>query len=177
LETLIIVEESITILLGENSDMITFENTHDIFGFVEDFHRRIKELYEQLEQKQENKRVRIILHYLKKIRSLYENGLAYYRKNKVPTKIDVWFQYVPNIETLTINELSIKDLETATNLSLKDIVSIDLELDNRLIDFYRKLSENVNIPGDIKDVFGRLAEQESQEKAELMKLAEDIEQM
>lgn len=154
--------------------MITFESTNEIFGFVEKFHRQIKELYDRLEQKQEDKRVTIFLQYLKKIRSIYEHGLSYYRKKGTHRSVNVWFQYVPDIEQVTIKNLSIDDLESATDLTLEDVVAIELELENRLHDFYHKLSENTNVPDDVHEEFHNLAEQESQEKAELIKMAEDI---
>lgn len=65
-------------------------------------------------------------------------------------------------------------MKLAPEMTLDDVVHVTLRLDDYLIDLFRSMAENVNVP-EVRDVFKNLLEMEEQERRQKSRNALDLE--
>ena len=147
----------------------TYKQARDIFDMIRRFHKQLAVFYEQLSEKSEKERVRMLLTYMSRHEKNFERALGEYDHETASKVLDTWIQFAPDSRILSIPE--VKDLHS--DMSVDDVVDIAMELDDHLIKFYSEAERCVdfNLP---KEFFGKLKEQEQAEEAELAKTAEGI---
>ena len=74
-------------------------------------------------------------------------------------------------------KLNLKDIRLSKDMSVDELVETALECDNRLIRFCTRMSEAAGAPEEIRELFGRMIEQEQGEKARLVETAERIKRL
>lgn len=152
--------------------MESYKQTADVFAFVEDYHRKIQQLFDDLKDESEKKRVQLLLDHLDRHKRRYADAMKDYSENETRTINETWIQYVPHNEYLNL-----EGLEISPELSIDEVVEIALELDNRLINFFNVLAEGTTLPPKVKNVFKRMIEQEEAEKEEIVQTAENIKRL
>jgi hypothetical protein len=149
--------------------MKTFEQTGDVIAFIADFHRELRQRYKKMTGVSERKRVQLLLDFLSRhekrwLKGLEQYGLQYRKKLQ-----DTWHQYIPETDKLDIEDLRLKE-----DMSVDELVKTALECDNRLIEFFTRMSESAGVPEQTRELFRRMIEQEEGEKARLVQTAEQI---
>jgi rubrerythrin len=144
-----------------------YQQIKDIISLAADFHGRVGKFYEGLYDDAEKEKVAMLLRYLSRHEKRLQKGLKQYSMEEQKNRGDTWLQYVPEDE-----KLSLKDLAPPSDLSVDDLIGVIQEMANRLLGFYQEMAHSGAIPVEVRDIFRQLAEQEKQEKAKLVLVAE-----
>jgi len=152
--------------------MKTYEKTGDVISFIADFHGELGKRYENLTRESDRRRVHLLLEYLSRHEKRWKEGLERFSGEERKKLQKTWHQYIPEEE-----KLNLKDIRLSEDMSVDELVETALECDNRLIRFYTKMSEAAGAPKEIRELFGRMIEQEQGEKARLVETAERIKRL
>lgn len=142
--------------------MKTNEQTHEIIEDVRLVHKHMSDFYEQLHRKDEKGKVKILLDYLTQHEKHRDETLTKYEDETSSKTMGAWFKYIP------LNNISsyLESVNIESNISVYDVVSIALDLDDRLIEIYKYLidySKNT----EVKNMFSSLLNRLEQEKRNL----------
>jgi rubrerythrin len=73
------------------------------------------------------------------------------------------------------NNLKLQDINPTPGMSVDEVVAAAVELEKRMITFYEEVAQKTtSLPPKVRDMFKQLMEQERQEMAELLTVAEQI---
>lgn len=146
-----------------------YEQIEDILSLAADFHSRLARFYDRLTDEVEKERVAMLLDYLSRHERRLHEGLERYGEEQQEKLGETWLQYAAEDEPLSMD-----NLDASPDMTVDDLVEMVMELDNRLLTFYRAMIGSAAIPPEVRDMFSRLAEQQEQEKAKLARTAEQI---
>ena len=144
--------------------MRTYKQTSELIDYVRLFHKKMRGFYDQLHEKAEKQRVKMLLEYLSRHEKHREETLAKYEKEASNKVMDTWFQYVPE----NISSDCFKKIVNKSNISVDDVVSNVLHLNNCLIELYRGIIEETAVE-EVKDVFKSLLNRIEQEERDLVR--------
>lgn len=149
--------------------MKTFQQTRDVLENSIDFHMRTSSLYSELSQKTIDPRAKLLLNYM----SIHERKLMDNQKrfNKTASKriMDTWLQFTPEQS----NQSFFNELTYGDSLSVNDVTGIGFEIDSYLEQLYLALESEADCQ-DVRDLFHTIRDIELQEKKELSKTANGI---
>lgn len=139
-----------------------FETTQDVLNHIREFHKKASALYQELAEKEEQKRLQLLLNYMSRHEAHLEQSLAQYEQETSQKILDTWFQYIPDQQLLQ----PIQDVEVEPNASVQEIVDLAMRLDDCLIALYKEMIEHA-AANEVKEVFQNLLEMEKQEQHQL----------
>jgi len=143
---------------------MSFETAKDVLDHAKDYHRQLAGFYQELKEKSDNERVKMLLDYLISHEKKHETGLSDYESRISSKKLKTWFQYPPSKDNLaTCLSLSADNYH---DLSLDGVVETAMNLDNCLIQVYDSMISSSDT-AEMKDIFRNLKEMEVHEEHEL----------
>jgi hypothetical protein len=151
--------------------MKPYQTVAEILEEVREYHRHLSDLYRNLEDPADSKRLEMLLEYMSRHERLFERALARYGTSGRKKILGTWYQYVAD------EDLSLDGFEVKPHQSLDEVVDMALEFDERLVRFYDHLARNMSDYEEVRAFFQSLADQESQEKAQLRVNAEMIREL
>ncbi|WP_430933936.1 hypothetical protein [Saccharicrinis sp. 156] len=144
--------------------MKAYKQTFEIIDYARLFHKKLNDFYEQLHEKSEKQRVKMLLEYLSKHEKHREETLANYEKEASEKVMDTWFKYVPgNISSECLEKMVIKP-----DMSVDEVVDSALLMNNCLIKLYKGLIEETKID-EVKEVFISLLKRIEKEERDLVR--------
>jgi rubrerythrin len=152
--------------------MQEYEKSGDLFSYVADFHRRLKEKYQELADQTDNGRLRMLLEYLIKQEAQYQQGMGRFDLEGREKLKETWYQYIDSEQELTLDNVRLEP-----DMSKDELLQTALKLDDRLIRFYRSMADNAGSTPETRDVFERLAQQQEEEKSDLIETADGLENL
>lgn len=142
--------------------MKTFETARDIVELAREFHGQVADLYDRLGNQAEKKRVKMLLAYMGRHERHLAACLAQFGESTGKRVLETWFQFVP----CDIPVQAIANVKAEPTMSVDDVVSIAMELDDCLIRIYRQASEECD-SRELTEVFANLLKMEEQEEVRL----------
>ena len=118
--------------------MKMYEQIHKIIENVRLNHKQLSDFYVQLHRKDEKERLKMLLDYLTQHEKHRDETLAKYEDETSSKAMDVWYKYIPIDNTSTYLE----NVIFKSNMSIHDVICIALDLDDRLIEMYKRLVDN-----------------------------------
>jgi len=106
----------------------------------------------------------MLLDYLGRHERNFATCLAEYEQNTAQGMMDTWLEFAP---TTNIDE-KIKYLPLQSDLTLRQLVDIALDLDNTVVELYRDAREHVEIP-ELTELFQNLIDMENEEKKRMVR--------
>lgn len=144
--------------------MKTNQQTSDIFDDIRLFHNKSSDFFDHLHRSDEKGELKILLDYLTQHEKLREKTIQKYKSENSSKAKDAWFKYVP----IKSASSYLKSLEVDSNMSVQDVVQIAMDLDDQLIELYKRLVGNSKNT-DIKNIFSSLLLRLKQEKKNLVR--------
>ncbi len=136
------------------------------------FHQRASRFYEELKDKSEGTRVKMLLDYLVRHEAHLEKALANYSEEVRTKALDAWYQYAQEHCLLQPFDVS----QYPANMTTEDVMKIGLNIDSCLIASYKGMAEAATIP-EVREIFENLLLMEEQQKHKLARVALEIEEM
>lgn len=131
----------------------------EILKYAQEFHQQVSNFYQQISDKGQSTRVKMLLDYMIRHEKHLQKTLANYEKGVSSKVLDAWYQYSKDQRTFAPLE-SIKYL---ADMSADDVMKIASTIDNCLISSYKGIAETTNVP-EVKEIFQNLLDMEEQQK-------------
>jgi hypothetical protein len=141
--------------------MKPYQTVAEILEEVQDYRRHLGDLYDNLQDPADGKRLEMLLEYMSRHERLFERALARYEESGRRKILGTWYQYVAD------EDLGLNGFEGKPHQSIDELVDMALEFDERLVRFYDHMARNMSDFEEVRTFFQSLADQERQEKAQL----------
>ncbi|HYE33830.1 hypothetical protein [Methylocaldum sp.] len=150
-----------------HQQMHNFEQVKDVLDYGIQLHSELTELYDSLNQQNDQARVKMLLDYLSRHEKNREQAMQRFEDGSRKSILNFWLQYSPgsNVEQL------LRDAAVRPDISVDDVIKIAMAFDNAMIEIYKGAATIVEDP-HAKEVFTNLAEMEEQEKHRFIRDAE-----
>ncbi len=144
----------------------------EIVNAAQEFHRRASTFYQQLADKAEGTRVKMLLDYLVRHEAHLERALANYKDEIKSKALDAWYQYAQEQCLMQPFDVS----QYPKEMTVEDIMKIGLDIDRCLVASYKGMVEAATTP-EVREIFESLLLMEKQQKHKLARIALEIDEM
>ncbi len=133
--------------------------TRDILEQARRFHRDLRAYYETLGKGNQQERVRLLLDYMQRHEETLDKCLEQYALGAGPGVLNTWFKHAPEISAAECFE----GIDVHDDMSVDEVIRVSLQLDDRLIAYYRRLAD-LAVAEEVKDLFNDLLREEQNEE-------------
>ncbi len=144
----------------------------EILNYARDFHLQVGEFYQQLADKAESSRVKLLLDYMIRHEKHLERALKDYEQGISTQALNAWYQY--SKEQRTFKPLDA--MKYSKLMTVEDVMAIGTTIDNCLITSYKGVAETATTP-EIREIFDNLLQMEEQQKHVKARIALGINDM
>lgn len=144
--------------------MKAFKKTSEIIDYARSFHIKMKEFYQQLNERSENERVKLFLDFLISHEIHFEKTLEDYSADAPNYVLDSWYKYVPE----NMPENCLKNFVHDPDMTVDDVIGYALGFNNCLYEMYKGLVEEASSE-EIKDLFQNLMNKILKEEKNLVR--------
>lgn len=143
-------------------NLMTYAKVSDVLEQVRRFHRRLKEIYADLSEQADRKRIALLLDYLSRHEEQFEKGIEEFQTEGADPLLDTWLQYGPEKEPLSVPAFS--DLHA--EMGVDEIANEAQRFNDALTAFYEDVAQRAELE-EVQRMFRKLAEQQKEDKAKL----------
>ena len=111
--------------------MKAYKKVGEIISLAAEFRRKLETVYRRLTDKTDKERVRMLLQYLSRHERRLHEGMKHFSSEGRQRLRETRIQYVTGHE-----QLESPELDFSTELCVNDVLSVALEVDDRLLTFY-----------------------------------------
>ncbi|MFK5927695.1 MAG: hypothetical protein QM483_13785 [Desulfuromusa sp.] len=141
----------------------------EIISSARAFHQRASTFYQQLNDKAEGARVKMLLDYLVRHEAHLDRALGDYTEEVRTKALDSWYQYAQDHCLLQPFDVS----QYPTNMTAEDVMKIGLNIDSCLVASYKGMAEAATSV-EVREIFESLLQMEKQQKHKLARIALEI---
>lgn len=141
----------------------------EIIDSAREFHRRASLFYQQLADKAEGARVKLLLDYLVRHETHLDRALGEYTEEIRSQALEAWYQYSQEQCLLVPFDVS----KYSEKMTVEEVMEIGLNIDDCLIASYKGMAE-VATSSETREIFENLLLMEEQQKHKLSKIALEI---
>ena len=146
----------------------------ELLDRARDFHHQLSELYSQSLAIASDERAKILLDYMSAHETTLEQAIEDYKQEAASKQVlDHWVQFPPDTATCKCFD-NVEALDSS--MTVNDIISVVMQLDDCLIRFYRQLAEEAHNE-IISNIFKRLLMLEESEERIAVRNALELEQI
>lgn len=140
----------------------TYGQVRDILNVAVEFHRHLKEFYDQLAEQADRDRVQILLDYMSRHERDFERAMAEYDDRGSKELLDTWMQYTPDQRALGVPGPE----AWREDMTVDEVVETALDLDKKLVEFYGQAAQMARTP-EVRHLFEELTQQQQDERERL----------
>jgi regulator of replication initiation timing len=142
---------------------MAFEQVRDLLKYIEKFHHRLGEYYQNMEESlPDREKLRLLYEYLSEHELRMERNLAAFEQEASAAILDTWFKYTPKRELGGL----FAQLTMHPCMSVDEVINSVLQLDEHLLDLYHEIHEMTRSK-EVKEVFANLYETGKQDRHQL----------
>jgi rubrerythrin len=131
----------------------------EILEYAREFHRQVGSFYQQLADKAQSERVKLLLDYMIRHEKHLERALEDYEQSITTKALNSWYQYTKDQRTFT----PLDSLAYSEQMSVEDVIKIGTTIDNCLITSYKGVADTTT-SDEVREIFQNLLDMEEQEK-------------
>jgi len=133
----------------EDTDM--YKQISHILENIQTFHGELVTFYEQMKNKVENERTKMMLDFVIKKERKHEECLKNYIETAPVRILNSWISDNAELPNLSLSECA-KSIQTRSSFTVEDVSEITLKIDDCVIKIYHAL-ENQTDNTDLKELF------------------------
>ncbi len=149
-----------------------YGQAREIINSARAFHQRASAFYQQLNDKAESARVKMLLDYLVRHEAHLDRALADYTQEVRLKALDSWYQYAQDKCLLQPFDVS----QYPVDMTVEDVMKIGLNIDSCLLASYRGMAEAAT-SSKVREIFESLLLMEEQQKHKRARVALEINDM
>ena len=144
----------------------------EIINAAQEFHRRASTFYQQLADKAEGARVKMLLDYLVRHEAHLERALGDFKDEIKSKALEAWYQYAQEQCLMQPFDIS----QYPKTMTVREVMEIGLNMDSCLVASYKGMAETATTP-ECREIFESLLLMEKQKKHKLARVALEIDEM
>lgn len=150
---------------------MNFERMQDVIDHARYFHNQLSAHFKSLNDQAQQERVRMLIDYLKRQESHMAAVLEQFEANASPGLLETYFQYTAPLHA------EADKLRQEPDLSLDEVINHAIRFDEKLVDLYRTLAREADVPA-VREVCEKLLlleeEQRRNRSRSISELQQDI---
>ncbi len=144
----------------------------EILKYAREFHNHVSKFYQQIADKGQSERVKLLLDYMIHHEKHLEKALEDYEQSITSKALESWYLYTKDQRTFA----ALDGITYLENMSVDQIMKIAATIDNCLTSSYKGVAETTNVPA-IREIFQNLLDMEEQQKHVKARIALGINDM
>lgn len=144
----------------------------EILDYARDFHCHVSDFYQQLADKAQSARVKLLLDYLVRHEKHLAKTLEDYEKSSSSQALNTWYQYSQDKCIFT----PLDTIQYTPDMTVDEVLKIGQTIDNCLIASYKGIAETTRNT-EVREIFENLLQMEEQEKHKKARIALGINDM
>ncbi|MDX2479807.1 MAG: hypothetical protein QNK24_05675 [Desulfuromusa sp.] len=141
----------------------------EIIDSARAFHQRASAFYQQLADKAEGARVKMLLDYLIRHEAHLDRALSDYTEEIRSKALNAWYQYAQEQCLLQPFDTS----QYSKEMTVEEVMEIGLNIDRCLVASYKGMAETATSP-KVREIFKDLLLMEEQQKHKMARIALEI---
>lgn len=146
-----------------------YGQAREILDYARAYHRRVSEFYQQLSDKSESARVKMLLDYLVRHKAHLDRALEDYTDEVKSRALDTWYRY--SQEQCLFAPLDAA--QYSNNMTVDEVMELGVTLDSCLLTSYKAMADAAP-SRETREIFETLLEMENQQKHKLARIALEI---
>ncbi|MBW2186927.1 MAG: hypothetical protein JRG71_11200, partial [Deltaproteobacteria bacterium] len=131
----------------------------EIIDYARDFHCQVSDFYQQLSDKTQSSRVKLLLDYLIRHEIHLAKALEDFEQSVSSQALNTWYQYAQDQRTFE----PLDAIKYSPTMSVDDVLKLGQTIDNCLIASYKGVADTASTP-EVREIFENLLQMEEQEK-------------
>jgi hypothetical protein len=144
--------------------MSIMEQTKYVFHLAQNIHSHLSKIYHNLGSSTDRERLKMLLEYMSQQEQIIKGCIEEYEKCLSGKVLNTWFKYVPTELEFDYTRI----LNLTPDMDIDDIISLALEVDDKLITMYSEMGEHCECES-VKEAFANLKQLEQQKKKNLVR--------
>lgn len=144
----------------------------EIVDSAQEFHKRASAFYQQLADKAEGARVKMLLDYLVRHEAHLDRALGDFKDEIKSKALNAWYQYAQEQCLMQPFDVS----QYPKDMTVKEVMEIGLNIDSCLVASYKGMAETATT-SECREIFQSLLLMEKQQKHKLARIALEIDEM
>jgi hypothetical protein len=136
--------------------------TRDILNLSKDFYQQMQQIYEELVECSDERRMELLLSAIRRHVEYLERQIQSLQKEAPTEVLDAWFQFSPDPPELDTNP----NARLGPEMKLDDVVLIIFDFDSALSEFYQRVADATPFE-DVRRIFLNLKDSVEAEKKKL----------
>ena len=144
-----------------------YKRKNEIIGQIQSYHKQLAELFFGLYEKVEDEEIKLLIHDLyrhEKSRDVYLE-----KHKKIASVINCWLDIPSEKLSKQISEC-FQNIKTDSDLSMSELINIELHFDNCLIKLYNILASENELSETIANIFYYMLKKTKKEETTLAKM-------
>jgi hypothetical protein len=121
---------------------MAYKQVHELLDRIKRFHRQLEDIYEELEDDNDDPRARLLLDYLRRHEKHFTKVLARYGRENDSGVLDTWIQYDPEEDL----DRAMDEAELRPEMSLDELLEQAQRFNRAVMSYCRQLADQVNAP-------------------------------
>jgi len=147
---------------------MNFETMRDVLQRAENFHRDLSAYFERRGTHEKQEKIKMLLDYLARHQSNLAQAVKAFSEHGQPQVLNTWLQY-------TTPELP-RECAISAQMTFDEVIDIALAFDDSLLDLYRTVLREADIPA-VREVAESLLAMESEERRRRTRSIEELQDM
>ena len=144
----------------------------EILDYARVYHRRVGEFYQQLKDKNESARVKMLLDYLVRHKAHLDKALGDFEDETKSKALEAWYQH--SQEQCLFAPLDAA--QYSADMTVEEVLALGATLDSCLLASYKGMVDTASTP-ECREIFENLLLMEEQEKHKSARIALEIDNM
>lgn len=143
---------------------MAYRQVHDVLDGIKAFHRRLGEMYHSMSEAADKERMKMLLDYMSRHEANAVECLDQFEKDDKTRVLESWFKS----KTLDADLAGLDPGTLRPGMDIDDVIRVALEIDTKLLDFYRKMADAASSDA-ARDLFQALLKQEQKMETRMVR--------
>lgn len=144
----------------------------EILDYARNFHGQVSDFYQQLADKAQSARVKLLLDYLIRHEKHLAKALEDFEQSVSSQALNTWYQYSQEQRTFA----PLDAIKFSPTMTVDDVLKLGQTIDSCLIESYKGVAETASTP-EVREIFENLLQMEEQQKHVKARMALGINDM
>jgi len=144
----------------------------EILDYARNFHCQVSDFYQQLSDKAQSARVKLLLDYMIRHEKHLAKALEDFEQTVSSNALNSWYQYSQEQRTFA----PLDAIKFSPTMTVEQVLKFGQTIDNCLIASYKGVADTAATP-EVREIFENLLQMEEQEKHQKARIALGINDM
>ncbi len=144
----------------------------EILDYAREYHRRVSDFYQQLSDKTDSARVKMLLDYLVRHKAHLDKALGEFEDEIKSKALEAWYQYSQDQCLFAPLDAT----QYSASMTVEEVLALGVTIDSCLLASYKGMVDTATT-SEVRAIFENLLQMEEQQKHKLARIALEINEM